>query len=69
MDAGEAPFISVGELLLEEFLKLLGISQYRLAKEIDVPTQDDTMQSDGQRGCKWTSSQELKSTAATSTGI
>ena len=28
-----------GELLLEEFLKPLGISQYRLAKEIDVPAQ------------------------------
>ena len=26
-----------GEILLEEFLKPLGISQYRLAKEISVP--------------------------------
>ena len=26
-----------GEILLEEFLKPLGISQYRLAKEIHVP--------------------------------
>jgi antitoxin HigA-1 len=26
-----------GELLLEEFLKPMGISQYRLAKEIGVP--------------------------------
>jgi len=25
-----------GELLLEEFLKPMGITQYRLAKEIDV---------------------------------
>jgi addiction module HigA family antidote len=29
--------ISPGELLLEEFLKPLGITQYRLAKEIGVP--------------------------------
>ena len=28
-----------GELLLEEFLKPLGVSQYRLAKEIGVPAQ------------------------------
>jgi len=26
-----------GEILLEEFLQPLGVSQYRLAKEIDVP--------------------------------
>jgi len=47
VDAGEASFISVGELLLEKFLKLLGISQDRLAKEIDGPAQDDRMQLDG----------------------
>ncbi len=29
--------ITPGEILLEEFLKPMGISQYRLAKEIDVP--------------------------------
>lgn len=29
--------ISPGELLQEEFLEPLGISKYRLAKEIDVP--------------------------------
>jgi addiction module HigA family antidote len=28
-----------GELLMEEFLKPMGISQYRLAKEIGVPAQ------------------------------
>jgi addiction module HigA family antidote len=28
-----------GELLLEEFLKPMGISRYRLAKEIGVPAQ------------------------------
>lgn len=26
-----------GEILLEEFLKPMGITQYKLAKEIDVP--------------------------------
>jgi antitoxin HigA-1 len=31
--------ISPGELLLEEFLKPMEISQYRLAKEIGVPAQ------------------------------
>jgi addiction module HigA family antidote len=30
---------SPGEMLLQEFLKPLGISQYRLAKEIGVPAQ------------------------------
>lgn len=33
----EIPYPSPGEILLEEFLKPLGISQYRLAKEIGVP--------------------------------
>jgi addiction module HigA family antidote len=31
--------VTPGELLREEFLKPLGISQYRLAKEIGVPAQ------------------------------
>ena len=31
--------IHPGDVLLEEFLKPMGISQYRLAKEIDVPAQ------------------------------
>jgi addiction module HigA family antidote len=31
--------VSPGELLLEEFLKPMGISRYRLAKEIGVPAQ------------------------------
>ena len=31
--------VTPGELLLEEFLKPMGISQYRLAKEISVPSQ------------------------------
>ncbi|SMD13913.1 addiction module antidote protein, HigA family [Desulfocicer vacuolatum DSM 3385] len=31
--------ITPGEILSEEFLKPMGISQYRLAKEIDVPAQ------------------------------
>ena len=31
--------ITPGELLLEEFLEPMGISQYRLAKEIGVPAQ------------------------------
>jgi antitoxin HigA-1 len=31
--------VTRGELLLEDFLTPMGISQYRLAKEIDVPAQ------------------------------
>ena len=31
--------ITPGELLVEEFLKPMGITQYRLAKEIGVPAQ------------------------------
>jgi addiction module HigA family antidote len=31
--------VTPGELLLEEFLQPMGISQYRLAKEIGVPAQ------------------------------
>jgi addiction module HigA family antidote len=31
--------VTPGELLLEEFLRPMGISQYRLAKEIIVPAQ------------------------------
>lgn len=31
--------ITPGEILLEEFLRPMGLSQYRLAKEIDVPAQ------------------------------
>lgn len=31
--------VTPGEILLEEFLKPMGLSQYRLAKEIGVPIQ------------------------------
>lgn len=37
MDTREIPLIHPGEILLEEWLKPLGISQYALAKAIDVP--------------------------------
>lgn len=33
----DVPWLHPGEMLLEEFLKPMGISQYRLAKAIDVP--------------------------------
>jgi addiction module HigA family antidote len=36
---GKLKPVTPGELLLEEFLKPMGISQYRLAKEIGVPAQ------------------------------
>ena len=31
--------VTPGEILLEEFLKPMGLSQYRVAKEVDVPAQ------------------------------
>ena len=37
MSNGRVAPVHPGEVLLEEFLKPLGISQYRLAKEIGVP--------------------------------
>ena len=37
MPAATMPPIHPGEILLEEFLKPLGISQYQLAKDISVP--------------------------------
>jgi antitoxin HigA-1 len=33
----EIPLATPGEILLEEFLKPMGITQYRLAKDIGVP--------------------------------
>ena len=36
---GKLDPVTPGELLLEEFLKPMGLTQYRLAKEIDVPAQ------------------------------
>lgn len=35
--ARKLPIIHPGEILLEEFLNPLGISQYQLAKDISVP--------------------------------
>jgi antitoxin HigA-1 len=37
MAEAKLPPIHPGEILLEEFLEPMGISQYRLAKEIGVP--------------------------------
>jgi antitoxin HigA-1 len=37
MDAQKLPSIHPGEILLEEFLRPLAISQYRLARDISVP--------------------------------
>jgi addiction module HigA family antidote len=35
--SGKLPPVHPGEVILEEFLKPMGISQYRLAKDISVP--------------------------------
>ncbi len=37
MSERKLPPIHPGEILLEEFLKPMGLSQYRLAKDISVP--------------------------------
>ncbi|GAB4357918.1 MAG: HigA family addiction module antitoxin [Methylohalobius crimeensis] len=37
LSSGKLPPVHPGEILLEEFLKPMGITQYRLAKEIGVP--------------------------------
>ena len=37
MNGRDFPPVHPGEILLEEFLKPMGISQYRLAKSIHVP--------------------------------
>ena len=37
MNEQKLPPIHPGEILMEEFLKPMGISQYRLAKDISVP--------------------------------
>ena len=37
MNGGDFPPVHPGEILLEEFLKPMGISQYRLAESIRVP--------------------------------
>ncbi|MDP3419918.1 MAG: HigA family addiction module antitoxin [Thiobacillus sp.] len=37
MTKRQIPLAPPGEILLEEFLKPLGVTQYRLAKEIGVP--------------------------------
>ena len=37
MSKRQIPLAVPGEILLEEFLKPLGVTQYRLAKEIGVP--------------------------------
>ncbi len=37
MPGKKLPPVHPGEVLLEEFLKPMGISQYRLAKDISVP--------------------------------
>ena len=37
MPSRKLPPVHPGEILLEEFLKPLGVSQYRLAKHVSVP--------------------------------
>lgn len=37
MATKKLPIVHPGEILLEEFLEPLGISQYRLAKDVSIP--------------------------------
>lgn len=46
----ERPPIHPGEILSEEFMKPLGISQYRLAKEIGIPAMRINKIVHGERG-------------------
>ncbi len=41
MTTRKLPPIHPGEVLLEEFLKPMGISQYQLAKDLSVPPASD----------------------------
>lgn len=50
MPSKKLPPIHPGEVLLEEFLKPLEISQYRLAKDISVPPRRINEIVHGQRG-------------------
>ncbi len=50
MGSKRFPPTHAGEVLLEEFLKPLGISQYRLAKEISVPARRINEIVHGKRG-------------------
>jgi antitoxin HigA-1 len=42
--------IAPGEILLEEFLRPMGITQYRLAKDISVPQRRISESGQGKRG-------------------
>lgn len=46
----ERPPIHPGEILSEDFLKPMGISQYRLAKDLGVPAMRISKILNGQRG-------------------
>jgi addiction module HigA family antidote len=50
MAPDKMPPIHPGEILLEEFLKPMGISQYRLAKDISVPARRINEIVHGKRG-------------------
>ncbi|TEU12161.1 MAG: addiction module antidote protein, HigA family [Anaerolineales bacterium] len=50
MSEQKLPPIHPGEILLEEFLKPMGISQYRIAKDISVPARRINEIVHGERG-------------------
>lgn len=50
MNSSSLAAIHPGEILLEEFMKPLGVTQYRLAKETDVPPRRINEIVQGQRG-------------------
>ncbi len=60
MTKRDFPPIHPGEILLEEFLKPMGISQYRLAKDISVPPRRINEIVHGKRGVSANTSLRLE---------
>ena len=63
------PPIHPGEVLIEDFIKPLGLSQYRVAKDIGVPTLRITQIVHGQRSITADSALRLARYFGTSAGV
>ncbi len=63
------PPVHPGEVLLEDFIKPLGLSQYRVAKDIGVPTLRISQIVRGQRGISADTALRLARYFGTSAGV